>query len=54
MPKPQESKFIKWWKGDKERALCTLDQAIGAYVSTFPGRLYSLLVELLEHLKDES
>jgi len=41
-------KFLRWWQGDAERRLCTLEQAIGAYCSTFPGRLHSLLVELLE------
>jgi hypothetical protein len=40
--------FLAWWKDDKERCLCTLEQAIGAYISTFPGRLHFLLVELLE------
>lgn len=45
------TKFFAWWKGDKERALCTLEQAIGAYCSTFPGRLYALLVELLEPMQ---
>lgn len=43
----QVQRFLEWWKGDKERQLCTLEQAIGAYISTFPGRLHSLLVELL-------
>lgn len=47
----QVSKFVEWWKGDPERSLCTLEQAIGAYISTFPGRLHSLLVELLEHVR---
>lgn len=52
-PKPgsEATKFLVWWKDDKERRLCTLEQAIGAYISTFPGRLHSLLVELLEPLR---
>jgi hypothetical protein len=41
-------KFMHWWHDDKERAKCTLEQAIGAYVSSFPGRTYTLLLELLE------
>ena len=41
-------KFLAWWRGDAERAKCTLEQAIGAYVSSFPGRTYNLLLELLE------
>lgn len=41
-------KFIHWWRDDAERAKCTLEQAIGAYVSSFPGRIYTLLLELLE------
>jgi hypothetical protein len=44
---PEIHKFLTWWKDDNERCLCTLEQAIGAYISTFPGRLHSLLVELL-------
>lgn len=44
----QAAKFVVWWKGDSERYKCTLEQAIGAYIATFPGRLHSLLVELLE------
>jgi hypothetical protein len=52
MPHGKEvTKFLAWWKDDKERRLCTLEQAIGAYISTFPGRLHFLLVELLEHLR---
>jgi hypothetical protein len=43
----EANKFLEWWKGDKERSLCTLEQAIGAYIATFPGRLHALLVELL-------
>lgn len=50
-PGPETKKFILWWKDDKERRLCTLEQAIGAYISTFPGRLHSLLVELLENTR---
>jgi hypothetical protein len=44
----QTKLFLAWWQDDKERSLCTLEQAIGAYISTFPGRLHSLLVELLQ------
>jgi len=44
----EEQKFLHWWKEDPERAKCTLEQAIGAYVSTFPGRVYPLLQELLK------
>lgn len=47
----EAKKFFAWWQGDKERALCTLGQAIGAYCSTFPGRLHALLVELLEPMQ---
>ena len=47
----ETAKFLVWWKGDGNRALCTLEQAIGAYCSTFPGRLHSLLVELLEPVR---
>jgi hypothetical protein len=43
----EERKFLDWWLGNDERAKCTLEQAIGAYVSTFPGRIYLLLQELL-------
>lgn len=50
-PGPETSKFVSWWKDDKDRRLCTLEQAIGAYVSTFPGRLHFLLVELLEPVR---
>lgn len=48
---PEVKKFVRWWKNDKDRRLCTLEQAIGAYCSTFPGRLAPLLVELLENLR---
>jgi hypothetical protein len=45
-------KFQEWWRGDAERAKCTLEQAIGAYCSSFPGRMYRLLLELMEpHFK---
>lgn len=44
--------FYKWWKDDPERSLCTLEQAIGAYCSTFPGRLLALLVELIQEDMD--
>jgi hypothetical protein len=44
----EAQRFFDWWKGDSERARCTLAQAAGAYCSTFPGRILSLLVELLE------
>lgn len=44
-------KFTEWWKGDKERAKCTLEQALGSYCSSFPGRLLPLLVELLEFVR---
>lgn len=44
-------KFLAWWKGDPERKKCTLEQAIGAYIASFPGRLHALLVELLEHTR---
>lgn len=47
----QTAMFLVWWKGDNQRCLCTLEQAIGAYISTYPGRLHFLLVELLEHLR---
>lgn len=47
----ETAKFFKWWREDAERAKCTLEQAIGAYCSTFPGRLYFLLVELLTPLQ---
>lgn len=50
---PEIAKFMGWWKGDRERSLCTLEQAIGAYCSTFPGRLLPLLVELLEPMQCE-
>ena len=45
---PATMAFHAWWKGDDERAKCTLEQAIGAYCSTFPGRVIPLLVELLQ------
>jgi len=43
-------KFMHWWHDDKERTKCTLEQAIGAYVSSFPGRTYTLLLEILSPL----
>jgi hypothetical protein len=50
--RPAESeKFFTWWRSDAERAKCNLEQAIGAYCSTFPGRLHALLVELLEPMQ---
>lgn len=47
----QAEKFFTWWRSDAERAKCNLEQAIGAYCSTFPGRLHALLVELLEPMQ---
>jgi hypothetical protein len=49
----ESTKFFRWWQGDAERRLCTLEQAIGAYISTFPGRLHFLLVELLRSHMDK-
>ena len=50
-PMSEAEKFFSWWKADKARALCTLEQAVGAYCSTFPGRMIPLLVELLETMR---
>lgn len=44
----QRDLFMVWWKGDEERAKCFLEQAVMAYLSTFPARCQLLLVELLE------
>ncbi|MCP4899930.1 MAG: hypothetical protein GY906_23425 [bacterium] len=41
------SKFLIWWREDKDRKFCTLEQAAGAYMQTFPGRTIALLIELL-------
>lgn len=48
-PGPAEAAFLAWWLEDIERAKCTLQQAIGAYANSFPGRLLPLLHELLKH-----
>ncbi len=40
--------FYVWWKGDPHRYVCTLLQAVQAYMKTFPGRTTTLLGELLE------
>lgn len=42
-------KFLTWWRDDPERKLCTLEQAVGAYLQTFPGRCVKLLHELIAH-----
>ena len=43
-----EQRFRNWWKRDTPGfEVCTLTQAIGAYLSTYPGRILPLLVELL-------
>lgn len=47
-------KFFRWWQDDPERRLCTIEQAIGAYCSTFPGRIHFLLVELLKETQERS
>lgn len=39
--------FLRWWKDHPERRLCTLREALGAYLQTFPGRIIPLLHELL-------
>ena len=44
-----EAAFLAWWLEDIERAKCSLQQAIGAYCSSFPGRVLPLLQELLLH-----
>ncbi len=36
--------FVEWWH-DGQRADCTLTEAIGLYVSTFPGRTIPFLEE---------
>lgn len=41
------SKFLIWWRDDPDRKFCTLEQAAGAYLQTFPGRTIKLLIELL-------
>jgi hypothetical protein len=40
-------RFRQWWQDDVERAKCTLPQIVGAYCSSFPGRIFKLLVELI-------
>ena len=50
MDQTEVQKFKDWWLLDVERAKCTLSQAAGAYCSTFPGRVHSLLVELLKEV----
>lgn len=46
--------FLHWWKDDKDRRLCFLEQALVAYGSSFPGRFIPLLVELLrEHAEHD-
>jgi len=49
----ESDKFLVWWRGDKERRLCTLEQAIGAYCATYPGRVLALLVELLAPIAED-
>lgn len=39
--------FLSWWQNDPGRKLCTLEQAIGAYLATFPARGIKLLIDLL-------
>lgn len=46
-------RFMRWWKGHEERRQCTLEQAVGAYLRTFPGRALPLLVELIERAGQE-
>lgn len=48
-PGPNAKLFLAWWLDDIERAKCTLAQALGAYCSSFPGRVLPLLHELLKH-----
>jgi hypothetical protein len=45
--------FAHWWKKDPERAKCTLEQAIGAYIGTYPGRTIPLLLDLIKEFVDE-
>ncbi len=40
--------FMHWWKDDEERAKCFLNQAVGAYVSSFPARVLPMLCELID------
>jgi hypothetical protein len=43
----ETAKFFRWWRDDKDRKLCTLEQASGSYCQSFPGRLLPMLVDLL-------
>jgi hypothetical protein len=45
--------MVKWWVKDSERAKCTLEQAIGAYIGTYPGRTIPLLLDLIKEFVDE-
>jgi hypothetical protein len=46
--------FFRWWKDDLERSKCTLDQAIGLYLQTFPGRVMPLIVSLMHPLNPDN
>lgn len=46
--------FFCWWQFDHERRKCTLEQALGAYCSAFPGRVLPLLTELLRRTIEQA
>lgn len=49
----EAERFRRWWKNDTPGfELCTLQQAVDAYCSTYPGRIRRLLVELLRTPED--
>ena len=50
----EKERFLRWWKDTPGFDLCTLEQAIGAYLATYPGRVLPLVISLLKrHDGDE-
>ena len=47
MSSPSLDSLLDWWKRDPERAKCTLEQIVGLYLQTFPGRSMRLLLDLV-------
>lgn len=44
----QRTEFHRWVRETPGFDKCTLEQAVGAYVSTYPGRTLPLLIEMLK------
>lgn len=44
-------KFTHWWQDDEHRKEMTIEQAVQNYFQSYPGRVMSLILELVANAK---